>query len=371
MNDKQIKVLIVDDTATYRAILSSVISSIDGYKVVGIAANGKIGLDKVKLLKPDLVTLDMEMPVMGGMETLERLSHDHPDVGAVMVSGADAHSADQTVAALSHGCLEFIVKPSTSNFSRAKEDLATQFKALLTLCREKESKSIGKEGVREISAVAYSNVTPAGDGSIKPPQTVELLAIGSSTGGPRALEEVIPKLPSTLGVPVVIVQHMPPLFTRSLANNLDSKSALTVREGSEGEKLVAGTVYIAPGGRHMVLSKGADGAPLISLNDDPPENSCRPAVDKLFSSIHNVYLPKKTLCVILTGMGADGVRGVRSLQERQGGYCISQSERSCVVYGMPRSIAEAGLVHEPLDLKEIPARIAAICSSGRRRVLCG
>ncbi|MCP3677954.1 MAG: chemotaxis-specific protein-glutamate methyltransferase CheB [Deltaproteobacteria bacterium] len=370
MNDT-IRVLVIDDTATYRAILSGVITAIEGYKVVGIAANGKIGLDKVGLLKPDLVTLDMEMPVMGGLETLRNLSRDYPDIGVVMVSAADSHSADQTVEALSHGCLEFIVKPSTSDFIKAKENLARQFERLITLYREKRMSKPQSENRKGGSAVSRQVVTPLQRGSISLPQIVDLVAIGSSTGGPRALEEVIPKLPPTISVPVVIVQHMPPLFTRSLAKNLDAKSELTVLEGCDGDKLVAGSVYIAPGGRHMVVEKGGDGEPILRLNDDPPENSCRPAVDTLFTSIHKAYLPQKTLCVILTGMGADGVNGVRALQEKQGGYCITQSEKSCVVYGMPRSVAEAGLVHEPLDLKDIPGRITEICTFGKRRQSCG
>lgn len=369
--DNTVKVLIVDDTATYRAILSSVITVIDGYKVVGIAGNGKIGLDKVGLLKPDLVTLDMEMPVMGGLETLERLSRDYPEIGTVMVSGADAHSADNTVAALSHGCLEFIVKPSTSNFSRAKEDLAAQFKKILTLYRQKRPANIKSKGRASGVAPVRSLSAPVDGGAIKAPQIVDLLAIGSSTGGPKALEEVIPRLPSNIGVPVVVVQHMPPLFTKSLAKNLDSKSRLTVLEGYDGAELNVGFVYIAPGGKHMVVEKGGGGAPVLRLNDDPPENSCRPAVDKLFSSIHKAYRPQHTLCVILTGMGADGVKGVKALQDSQGGYCITQSEKSCVVYGMPRSIDEAGLLHEALDLKDIAGRITEICSLNRQRQSCG
>ena len=355
-----IRVLVIDDTATYRAILSAIITSIDGYEVVGIAANGKIGLDKVGLARPDLVTLDMEMPVMGGLETLRLLSRDHPDVGVVMVSAADAHSADQTVEALSHGCLEFIVKPAISDFKGAQKALTEQLRHVLSVYRQKRGVAHRKPTPPTLTQPGRTAATPLRD-PVRAPQIVDLIAIGSSTGGPRALEELITALPATIPVPILIVQHMPPLFTRSLANNINAKSALTVCEGCDGEKIIPGSVYIAPGGKHMVVERGEDGDPLLRLNDAPPENSCRPSVDVLFRSLPAAYLPKRILCVVLTGMGADGVKGVMTLQEAQGGYCITQSEKSCVVYGMPRSVAEAGLTHEPLDLKDIGGRLKEMC----------
>jgi two-component system chemotaxis response regulator CheB len=212
-------------------------------------------------------------------------------------------------------------------------------------------------------------IMPVRDGPVKVPRRVDVIAIGSSTGGPRALEEIITKLPASMPMPIIVVQHMPPVFTKSLARNINEKSELHVCEASEGERPVAGKVYIAPGGRHMLLEKDGDGEPEIRVNDDPPENSCRPSADVLFRSLCSVYRPERVLCVVLTGMGSDGAKGVKALQDRGGGYCITQSEKSCVVYGMPRAVVEAGLVCEVLDLEEIAARIMEISMAGERAAL--
>lgn len=348
------------------------LTSINGCDVVGVAPNGKVGLEMVALHKPDMVTLDIEMPVMNGIETLQRLSSEYPDTGVIIVSSADAHSADQTVEALSLGCLEFIVKPNTKDLCEAQEALKDQIRHVLSVVRKKTaggSRTDSPLATPEPSAPSARLRVPAGNNAIKEPRKVELIAIGSSTGGPRALEELITALPASIPLPILVVQHMPALFTKSLAKNINEKTALTVSEGIDGERIVAGNVYIAQGGRHMVIDKGPAGEPLITINDEAPENSCRPSVDVLFRSLTSVYSPERILCLILTGMGADGVKGVRSLQEQGGGYCISQSEKSCVVYGMPRSIAEAGLTHEPLDLKDMADRIIGMCLPEKRRAL--
>ncbi len=361
MDGNKIKVLIIDDSVTYRAILSKTLSSIEGCEVVGAATNGKVGLDMVALHRPDLVTLDIEMPVMGGLETLQHLTGKYKDTGVIIVSSANAHSADQTVEALSLGCLEFIVKPDTTSLAVAREALEKQIRHVLSVYRKKIGAPLIKSPPAATPPLQRSvAASRAYRGKIKEPRILDLIAIGTSTGGPRALEELITRLPGTIPVPIVVVQHMPPLFTKSLAKNINDKSALNVCEGSDGQKIMAGNVYIAPGGRHMALLKGSDRQAHITINDNAPENSCRPSVDVLFRSLTTVYRPTRILCVILTGMGADGVKGVQYLQEQEGGYCITQSEKSCVVYGMPRSIAEAKLSHEPLDLKDIARRITSL-----------
>ncbi|MFQ5480661.1 MAG: chemotaxis-specific protein-glutamate methyltransferase CheB [Thermodesulfobacteriota bacterium] len=366
MDGKRIKVVIIDDSVTYRAILSRVLSSINGCEVVGVASNGKVGLDMIALHNPDIVTLDIEMPVMGGLETLEHIRKKYKDIGTIIVSSANAHSADQTMEALSHGCLEFIVKPATKSLGEAQEELKTQICHILSIYRKKMSDKFTKSPAAAPSARIAAPVKSA---VIKEPRIPELIAIGSSTGGPRALEKLITALPGSIPVPVLIVQHMPALFTKSLAKNINEKSALTVCEAVDGQSISAGNVYIAAGGRHMAVAKGPDGRACITINDDAPENSCRPSVDVLFRSLAKVYRPERILCVILTGMGTDGVKGVRSLQEKGGGYCITESEKSCVVYGMPRSVAEAKLTHEPLDLKKIAERIIGICMHRKRQAI--
>jgi len=369
LSGKRIKVLIIDDSVTYRSILSRVFNSINGCDVVGVASNGQVGLEMIARHKPDLVTLDMEMPVMGGMETLSHITAKYPDVGVIVVSGANANSADQTVKALAQGCLEFMVKPNTKSLGDAQQTLADQIRHILSVFRKKMGGSFVKEPQASPPLPSVSAASGASIGGIREPRIIELIAIGSSTGGPRALEELLPALPAATPVPIIIVQHMPALFTKSLARDINEKSALTVCEAVDGQKVSAGHVYIAQGGRHMTVDKGKDGAPVVTMNDDVPENSCRPSVDVLFRSITKAYRAERVLCVILTGMGADGVKGVKYLQEQGGGYCITQSEKSCVVYGMPRSIAEAKLSHEPIDLKDIAERITGFCLTTKRRTL--
>ncbi len=384
MTSKRIGVLVVDDSATYRSILSRLMGSMNGCDVLGTAPNGKLGLEKVAVLKPDLVTLDMEMPIMDGMEMLKVLTSEFPEVGVVVVSSANAHSADQTVEALSLGCLEFIVKPETHDLLEAEEALKDEIRRILSVFRKKmvlrpytgaSSREVpgpatipaSREAARpmRVSRVAYS----VPDGPVKVPRRVDVIAIGASTGGPRALEEVISRLPAAMPVPIVVVQHMPPVFTKSLARNIDEKSALHVREARDGERLAAGRVYIAPGGRHMLIERDEEGEPVVRVNDDPPENSCRPSADVLFRSLLHVYRPERVLTVVLTGMGADGAKGVMTLQDQNGGYCLTQSEETCVVYGMPRAVVEAGLVCEVLDLGDMAERITEISRAGEARAV--
>ncbi len=380
MTGKRIGVLVVDDSATYRSILSRLIGSMNGCDVLGTAPNGKLGLEKVEALKPDLVTLDIEMPIMDGMEMLKRLTSEYPDVGVVVVSSANAHSADQTVEALSLGCLEFIVKPATHDLAEAEEVLKDEIRRILSVLRKKMALRGGASAAAAAARVpepapqprpvsASRPLIPMGIGPVRVPRQVDLIAIGSSTGGPRALEEILKRLPGTMPVPIAVVQHMPPVFTRSLARNINEKTELHVCEASEGEILTAGNVYIAPGGRHMFIEKNEDGEPVVRINDDPPENSCRPSADVMFRSLRNVYRPDRVLCVVLTGMGSDGAKGVKALQDENGGYCITQSEKTCVVYGMPRAVVEAGLVCEVADLEDIAERIIDISMAGERAAL--
>ncbi len=358
-----VKVIIVDDMLTYRIILSSLLRRIQGVKVVGSASNGKEALEKIESLKPDLVTLDIEMPVMDGLKTLEEIRKRWPDIGVIMVSGANKKNADITVKALQRGALSFIVKPDAASTDEAKEYLLTNLRREIDAFVEGLKKRLLRRRPAKKTPTRTAPEPPEPSRSrVSPPRNPEVVALGISTGGPKALSEVIPKLPGNLPFPILLVQHMPPLFTKSLADSLDKKSALNVKEAERGEGIKPGTVYIAPGGHHMVVKKSGANR-LIDLNDNPPEHGCRPAVDVLFRSVAEAYDPRKTVAIVMTGMGDDGCSGAAMLK-RKGAYCIAQNEKSCVVYGMPRCLVEKGIAHEVLDLSEIPRAIARLAGRG-------
>ena len=382
MTQPDLRVLVVDDTVLYRRVLSEAMAQIPGVTVVGTAAHGKIALAKLEQGPVDLVLLDVEMPVLGGLETLDAIHSMYPDTGVIMVSGANERAADITIQALARGALDFVPKPEGASPEESQSILAHQLRGVVQLFSTRKNLKQAKimSGVLPVESKArHPGEKPAslapkpskkpptrGEPSLRSaprPARIDVIAVGVSTGGPNALVEVIPQLPPTLGVPVLVVQHMPPLFTRSLAENLAKKSQVAVREAIEGEPVQPNTVYVAPGGRHMVVRRNpsptsAERACCIGLNDNPPENSCRPSVDVLFRSVAANY-GGNTLAVIMTGMGSDGREGVKALK-RQGCYCMTQSEDTCVVYGMPLAVDEAGLSDESVQLKELANRIATV-----------
>jgi two-component system, chemotaxis family, protein-glutamate methylesterase/glutaminase len=361
-NESHLKVLVVDDMLTYRAILSRVLSEFENVEISGTAGNGKQALEKMAQTPANLVLMDLEMPIMNGLETVPELRRNYPDAQVVLISGTNRSSADLTVQALQAGAMDFIAKPAQESLTANMEALRQKLSSVLLTCRESRKKKLPlvskiklPEKVENSTAVKPAAVIPK-----LPPKNrahgFDVLAIGVSTGGPNALADLLPKLPGNLGMPVVLVQHMPPLFTASLATMLDQKSALRVKEAEDGEALQPNTVYIAPGGRHLLIQrKGATGQPTAVLTDTDPVNSCRPAVDVLFNSLPAIY-GERVLSVILTGMGNDGMVGVRTIKQK-GGYNITQTEQSCVVYGMPRAVDEQGLSDEQLDLNGIANRI--------------
>ena len=364
MASDTLKVVIVDDMLTYRIILSSLLRKIPGVKVVGSASNGKEALEKIESLRPDMITLDIEMPIMDGLKTLEELKKHHPEIGVIMVSGANKKNADITVKALQKGALSFIVKPDATSTEEAKEYLLTSIrKEIEAFIEGRKRKRVGRRTTAKTPEHRVSKPAPQRPGKrVVPPTNPEVVALGISTGGPKALSDVIPLLPGNLPFPIVLVQHMPPLFTKSLADSLDRKSELTVKEAEKGETIEPGKVYIAPGGHHMVVKK-VGAKRIVDLNDNPPEHGCRPAVDVLFRSVAEAFDPKRTVAIVMTGMGDDGCQGAAMLR-RKGAYCIAQNEESCVVYGMPKCLVEKGIAHEVLDLKEIPRAISRL--AGRR-----
>jgi two-component system, chemotaxis family, protein-glutamate methylesterase/glutaminase len=369
---KKLRVLVVDDTIVYRTAVSNVMSEIPGVEVVGVAHNGKIAMSKIATLKPDLLTLDIEMPIMNGIEVLEEMQKSYPNIGAVMVSTLTTDGGLMTMKALELGAFDFILKPQSKNQAESKKQLKD---ALLPIVREfklsrNASSLLSKKGrfhnnsrptqrkpLRSIVKAGGSATTVAKSSkpSIRRGKS-EIITIGISTGGPNALTQMLPKLPGDLGVPIVVVQHMPPVFTKSLAASLDSKCALTVKEAVDREALKDNTVYIAPGGKQMRLVASADGTNRqIKITQDPPENSCRPSADYLFRSVGDYYVGRTT-AVIMTGMGSDGTKGLQVLNQK-GAVIIAQDEASCVVFGMPKAPIETGLADVVAPLNKIAEEI--------------
>ena len=371
-----VRVLIVDDTVVYRKILAQAIEPLPGVEVGGVAANGSLALKKLAQAEYNLVLLDVQMPGMDGVETLAHIRRDFPNVSVVMVSAATAKGSATAIEALNLGAMDLIPKPQGAN---AEENLWRLRTELTTVVRAVEIRNLtaaaraGSAG-RVAAAAGTAVATPPAPRPQPPPKPFKTkliplgykyLVIGSSTGGPGALSRVIPKLSGNLRVPVLLVQHMPPIFTGALAKDLNFKSALTVVEAEADMRVVPGTVYIAPGGIHMVVEERDENL-FIALDDRPPENSCKPAVDVLFRSVAAISNKKSVLATILTGMGSDGAIGVRALKAGQC-YCLAQSPETCVVYGMPQAVDQAELTDESLDLDEIAPRIMELIEGGRWR----
>ncbi len=351
----KIKVLIVDDTVIYRKIIADALATIPGVEVVGTAHNGKIGLSKIKTLNPDVITLDIEMPEMNGIQVLEALKEQPNPPKTIMLSSLTQEGSVMTIRALELGAFDFIPKPEDGKMAENLEKVKNAIVPVI--------KTIQRQ--IQLKTPAIKNKPPAATPSVPTKQVIskrlpssksEIVGIGISTGGPNALSQMIPMLPANLNVPVLIVQHMPPMFTASLAASLDKKSSLSIKEAEDGEKILPGTVYIAPGGKQMKIVADADGiSRKIKITDDPPENSCKPAVDYLFRSIAQHYVGRST-GVIMTGMGSDGTKGLVKIKEN-GGLVIAQEEKSCTVYGMPKEPIESGLADVVVPLSRIAGEI--------------
>ncbi len=353
------KVLVVDDTVLYRKIVSDVLAELPDVEVVGTAHNGKAALTKIKILKPDLLTLDIEMPEMNGLQVLEQLHRQKSELGVIMLSTLTQEGGAMTMRALELGAFDFISKPQSGtmaeNKTAVKKALAPMVRAFARsrvlrgiLGRRQATATRGASSLTRKTAFRKTTGAYSGKSSI--------VAIGISTGGPNALARMLPMLPADLGVPVIIVQHMPPVFTNSLARSLDAKCGLKVKEAENGEPIVPSTAYIAPGGKQMKIIAGADGKQrVIKVTDDPPENSCKPSADYLFRSVADHYLGRAT-GVIMTGMGSDGSAGLKLMKEN-GAFIIAQDASTCVVFGMPKEPIEAGIVDVVAPLDKIAGEI--------------
>jgi two-component system chemotaxis response regulator CheB len=347
------RALVVDDSVVFRRVVSEALERIPGIQVVGTAANGRKAVQQVLELKPDLV--------------LEALREAKCDASVIVLSGLTARASALTVKALERGAFDFITKPAADSIEQSKELVLEALRPRVNaLTRRREIQALLRQPGAPKPAVTPPRPPPAqraAEPAARPGvgRKPDLVLVGVSTGGPNALAQLLPGIPKDISVPILIVQHMPPMFTASLAESLGPKCAIRVREARTNEALEANTAYIAPGGRQMRIVNGG-GNGVIQVTDDPPENNCRPAVDYLFRSVAN-HFPGRAMAVILTGMGSDGVLGLRLLR-RHGCHVIAQDEASCVVYGMPRAAVEAGVVDVVLPLDQIAARIAAQVRGG-------
>jgi two-component system chemotaxis response regulator CheB len=344
-----IRVLVVDDSAVIRRVLCDVLAEDPEIEVAATAPNGSIALAKIPRVNPDLVTLDIEMPVMDGLETLKEIRKLYPKLPVIMFSTLTERGATSTLEALALGASDYATKPSNSDSSAGARD-----QIRLSLIPK----------IKSLAGVRGTGLRAEKPSPVRRPirRGIDIVAIGTSTGGPNALGNVVPQFSGDFPVPIVIVQHMPPLFTRFLAERLNSLGRLKVCEGEADRKLEPGQVWIAPGNYHMTVArKGTD--VVLQLNQNPPENFCRPAVDVLFRSVAETY-GANVLGVVMTGMGSDGLRGSREIREA-GGEILVQDEATSVVWGMPGAVAAAGQADQIYPLERLTEEVTLRVNSSR------
>lgn len=345
------RLLIVDDSALYRKILSEAASSLPDVETI-TASNGDIALARLKSERVDLILLDVFMPDRNGPEVLQDIRREHPGIPVVMVSGATGRDAEITLGALSQGAVDFIPKSSTSSVESSVAAVKSDIRRVIDAVRLR---------------AAHRPTAPQSAPTPPPPQStpvlrlslppfLDILLIGVSTGGPRALGEILPSLSKNFPVPIVIVQHMPPVFTQSLASQLDRTCPLRVFEAPTGHAPAPGEILIAPGGKHLELVRDSHGVVHTRFSDAPPVHSCRPSVDVLFQSAAQCRY-RGVVSLVLTGMGSDGADGVRTLKDAVPLWSITQNAETCSVYGMPQAVVQAGLDDECLALSDIAPRL--------------
>lgn len=341
------RVLVVDDSVVVRRVVSRALDSDPGVEVVGSARDGRVAVDKVEELRPDVVILDLEMPVMNGLEALAEIRRRHPDLPVIVYSHLTTQAASATFDALALGATDFALKPSADGLGLAEDSVRAE---LLPLIR-----GLGAPVERRPAVEPPASAMPR-------THEVSAVVVAVSTGGPSALAQVVADLPADLAVPVLIVQHMPPVFTGILAERLDRVCPLAVSEAADGDRVLGGHVYVAPGGHHLALVRRGT-AVVVDVQDGPPENSCRPAADVLFRAAVDVY-GAGVLAVVMTGMGHDGLAGARAVHAA-GGAVIAQSPASSVIASMPQAIADAGLADAVVGLAELGGAVARCVAGGR------
>lgn len=360
---KKIRLLIVDDSIFMRQALTKIFTEPD-IEIVGLARNGREAVQMAGELAPDVVTMDIEMPVMNGLEALKEIMKENP-IPVLMVSTLTSEGADATLEALANGAVDFVTKKSAfTEMNSLKGELLQKVRNIASnsdiknrLIRERLISKF-KEKARHKKGSDFHNLGQKENNdyqifqrTLPRPEDISFIGIGISTGGPAALQEVFSKLPPGLPFPILIVQHMPPLFTKSLANRLNSLSAVNVKEAENMDVPTKGWAYIAPGGFQMIVNKYGK----IIISEEPKNLLFKPSVDVLFRSLGEVFGPR-TVGIIMTGMGNDGTEGLKLVSEK-GGYVIAQSPESCVVAGMPGSVINAKIANEIVTLKDIAKRI--------------
>lgn len=348
------KILIVDDSALMRRVICDIINSEGTFQVVDTCRDGLEAYEKLKTTKYDGVILDVNMPRMDGLELLERLQKEKIKATVIMVSTTTTKDAEVTILAMERGAVDFVTKPTNVIEAKGEEFKKQLLKVLSAVCAtqtyNRERRVTPQVTVRKIEDAPVTRVArPVKSGS-------KIVALACSTGGPKALQSVIPYLPANLDAPMVLVQHMPAGFTKSMADRLNEVSSIEVKEAEDGDILKKGTVYIAPGGKHMEVKKCPDGSHVIRLNDMPAIGGLKPCANITYDSLRDSGYDQ-AVCVVLTGMGADGTNGIVSLAKSKPVYVIAQDAATSVVYGMPKAIAEAGMVDEVVPLTEVAKSI--------------
>jgi two-component system chemotaxis response regulator CheB len=345
-----IRILVVDDSVVIRRLLTRMLAEDPAFEVVGFAANGTAALAQENLLQPDVITLDIEMPLLDGFSTVRELRARGSKVVIIMCSALTRRGGKATIEALVLGANDYVTKSGLDS-SVAIEELQMDLgRKIRQFFPEHVSRLPSARILHAVPARTKAKASPVSPGPCHAPQRRDALAIGVSTGGPTALMRVLPAFPADFPVPIVIVQHMPPIFTEQLAARLNAESQIEVLEAAEGMELTPGRAIIAAGDWHMRLRRSA-GRVLVAIDQGERENSCRPSVDVLFHSVAEMY-GGRSIALILTGMGHDGLRGAGELKQR-GALVIAQSRESSVVWGMPGAVVNAGLADHVLDLDEL------------------
>jgi two-component system chemotaxis response regulator CheB len=352
---------VVDDSALYRQMIQNVLREIPDTSIVGTAKDGVDALEKIEQLNPDLLTLDVQMPDMDGIQVLHEIRRRGLRPGAIMVSSYTSEGAQVTTDALLEGAFDFILKPSSHDSSANRQQLLDALASKITAFRDSSRRLAAASSTptttRQTETGEVTEVAPA------PQAACRAVILGSSTGGPAALKTVLARLPAGMPVPLFIVQHMPAQYTRSLAARLDEISELAVVEAADGMEAVAGTALVAPGGKQMKL-ESTDTRLLVRVNSDAPEHGVRPSVDYLIRSAVRAF-DGNALAVIMTGMGQDGLAGCMQLKQA-GGYVFAQCQDGCVVFGMPKVVIEKGLADRVLPLGKIAPAIVRHIKRSRR-----
>ena len=359
VSSSKIQVMVVDDSAVIRGLFTQVLESDNSIKVVASVGDGEQAIKALQRTEVDVVLLDIEMPNMDGLTALPQLIKAKPGLTVIMASSLTERNAEISLRALRMGATDYVTKPSSREALRQaddfKRDLVTKVLALSGKSVKSESGAAPLNGAAFATAQKSKEIVLREPGKIKP----SILAIGSSTGGPQALVECLKPITDSIKLPIVITQHMPPTFTAILANHLHQASGWPAAEAKDGDVIQGGHIYVAPGGKHMLIQSGGL-KKTISLSDSPPENFCKPAVDPMLRSLVEAFGPA-VLVLILTGMGADGCAGSKHVVEA-GGTVIAQDEATSVVWGMPGAVASSGLCSAVLPLNEIGAKISKLAA---------